>query len=122
MRKSSKYIVNERVSKVAEQLIEGQGRKCIILYGTEEWGVSERQIDKYIAKARDLIQKENSKNIDFELSKALRRNEYLYRKSIEAKDYKLVLLVNRELTQLQGLYKIKVEHSGNIEFVSNIPD
>ncbi len=63
-----------------------------------------------------------TQNIDSELSKALRRNEYLYRKAIETEDYKLALLVNREITQLQGLHKIKVEHSGNIEFISNIPD
>lgn len=122
MAKSSKYIINQRVSEVADMLIEGKSRNGIIQYGTKCWKVGERQIDKYIAKARDVIQQEITKDLGFDYAKSIKRYENLYSKAYEVKDYRLALAVNKELSTIQGLYKIQIEHSGNMEFISNIPD
>ena len=94
----------------------------IVLYCSENWNIGERQADKYFSKARTLIEQSVKKQVAYDYAKAVRRYEELYRLSIEKKDYKTALSVNKELTTLQGLFKIKVEHSGNIEFICNIPD
>lgn len=122
MAKASKYIVNQRVSEISEMLIEGKSRNGIIQYGTKYWKVGERQIDKYIARARELIQQEITKDLEFDYAKSIKRFESLYHKAYERKDYRLALAVNKELSTIQGLYKIQIEHSGNMEFISNIPD
>lgn len=122
MAKSSKHIVNQRINEIAEMLIEGKSRNGIIQYSSGCWELGERQIDKYIAKARDLIQQEITKDLGFDYAKSIKRFESLYHKAYEGKDYRLALAVNKELSTIQGLYKIQIEHSGNMEFISNIPD
>lgn len=122
MDKSSKHTVNQRINEVVNMLIEGKNRNKIILYGSDNWDIGERQIDKYIAKARDLIQLDIKKNIEYDYAKAIRRYEELYNKAIENVDYRLALSINKEISSIQGLLKIQIEHSGDIQFISNIPD
>ena len=122
MDKSSKHIVNQRVKEVVSMLILGHNRDLILQNTSNLWKVSDRQIDTYISKARTLIEQSVKKQVAYDYAKAVRRYEELYRLSIEKKDYKTALSVNKELTTLQGLFKIEVEHSGNIEFICNIPD
>lgn len=122
MNKADKNTINLRVSIVAKHLIEGKSRAEIMHLSATNWNVRKRQTDKYIAKARELISNENKKNVRYDYGKALKRYELLYSKAMEEKDYRLALSVNKEISQLQGLNKIEVEHSGSIEFISNIPD
>ena len=103
-------------------LINGDNREYIVLYGSENWNIGERQIDKYILRAKKLVEKSIKKELEYDYAKAVRRYEDLYKLSLEKKDYKTALSVNKELTALQGLNKVQIEHSGNIEFISNIPD
>ena len=122
MPKSDKNTVERRIKSISSMLINGNNREFIVLYCSENWNIGERQADKYISKARTLIEQSVKKQVAYDYAKAVRRYEELYRLSIEKKDYKTALSVNKELTTLQGLLKIEVEHSGNIEFICNIPD
>ena len=122
MPKSDKNTIERRIKSISSMLINGNNREFIVLYCSENWNIGERQADKYINKARTLIKQSVKKQVAYDYAKAVRRYEELYRLSIEKKDYKTALSVNKELTTLQGLFKIEVEHSGNIEFISNIPD
>ena len=122
MPKSDKNTIERRIKSISSMLINGNNREFIVLYCSENWNIGERQADKYISKARTLIEQSVKKEVAYDYAKAVRRYEELYRLSIEKKDYKTALSVNKELTTLQGLFKIEVEHSGNIEFICNIPD
>ena len=122
MPKSDKNTMERRIKSISSMLINGNNREFIVLYCSENWNIGERQADKYISKARTLIEQSVKKEVAYDYAKAVRRYEELYRLSIEKKDYKTALSVNKELTTLQGLFKIEVEHSGNIEFICNIPD
>lgn len=122
MPKSDKNTIERRIKSISSMLINGNNREFIVLYCSENWNIGERQADKYISKARTLIEQSVKKQVAYDYAKAVRRYEDLYRLSIEKKDYKTALSVNKELTTLQGLFKIEVEHSGNIEFICNIPD
>lgn len=122
MPKSDKNTMERRIKSISSMLINGNNREFIVLYCSENWNIGERQADKYISKARTLIEQSVKKQVAYDYAKAVRRYEELYRLSIEKKDYKTALSVNKELTTLQGLFKIEVEHSGNIEFICNIPD
>ena len=122
MPKSDKNTMERRIKSISSMLINGNNREFIVLYCSENWNIGERQADKYISKARTLIEQSVKKQVAYDYAKAVRRYEELYRLSIEKRDYKTALSVNKELTTLQGLFKIEVEHSGNIEFICNIPD
>lgn len=122
MKKSCKKVVDQRVELVSKMMIDGQGRADIIHFSSDNWNISERQIDKYIAKAREVIQNDIIRNIEFDYAKSIKRYECIYQKAIQSKDFKLALLVNKEISSLQGLNKVQMVHTGTIEFISNIPD
>ena len=122
MKKADKSTVAQRIKDVAIMLINGNSREDIILHCSTIWNIGERQTDKYIVRAKTLVEKSVKKKIEYDYAKAIRRYEDLYKFCIDKKDYKTAISVNKELTNLQGLNKVKVEHSGNIEFISNIPD
>ena len=54
-KKSTKIEVDMRVNRVARLLASGAVRSDICQYAAKEWDCSERQTDRYIAAARDLI-------------------------------------------------------------------
>lgn len=122
MQKADRNIVEQRVKDIATMLINGKSREVIVLHCSENWSIGERQVDKYIARAKVLVEKSVKRKLEYDYAKAERRYEDLYSLSLEKKDYKTALAVNKEITALQGLLKQQVEHSGNIHFISNIPE
>jgi hypothetical protein len=122
MKKADKSTVAQRIKDVAKMLINGNSREDVVLHCSVQWNIGERQTDKYIVRAKTLVEKSVKRKLEYDYSKAVWRYEDLYKFCIEKKDYKTAITVNKELTNLQGLNKVKVEHSGNIEFISNIPD
>ena len=122
MAKSSQNIVNKRIVVISEMLIEGKNRQNILQFNSENWNLSERQIDNYISKATSIIKSELIKDVEFDFAKAVRRYEDLYKQCLEKKDLKTAVAINEKLTALQGLNKIQVEHSGDVQFICNLPD
>ena len=55
MAKSTKIEVNHRVNACYKLLAEGQSRSQILLYCSENWGVSERQGETYLSRAREKL-------------------------------------------------------------------
>ncbi|MDH0660453.1 hypothetical protein [Empedobacter sp. GD03865] len=122
MQKSDKITVEQRIKDIATMLINGNMREFIILHCSENWNIGERQADKYIERAKSLVEKSIKRKVEYDYAKAVRRYEDLYRLSVEKKDFKTALSVNKELTTLQGLYKQEIEHSGEIKFICSIPN
>jgi hypothetical protein len=122
MSKTAKNIVNERIIKISELIIEGKNRCDLLQFVAENWNLCERSTDLYISKAREVIRHELIKDIEFNLSKALKRFEFIYKRAVETKDYRLAMQTNKEICSIQGLARIEIEHSGNIQFICNIPD
>lgn len=122
MPKADKSTVEQRIREVSVMLINGSSREVIVLHCSKYWSIGERQADKYIVRAKTLVEKSVSRKLEYDYAKAIRRYEDLYRLSIDKKDYKTALSVNKELTVLQGLHKMQIEHSGNVEFICSIPD
>ncbi|MFV0234178.1 hypothetical protein OBK30_14145 [Empedobacter falsenii] len=122
MQKSDKITVEQRIKDIATMLINGNNRELILLHCSENWNIGERQSDKYIERAKSLVEKSIKKRVEYDYAKAVRRYEDLYRLSLDKKDFKTALSVNKELTTLQGLYKQEIEHSGEIKFICSIPN
>jgi len=57
-KKSTAAEVHIRVNRVARMLSNGAVRSEILQYGTKEWGVSDRSVDDYIQKARELLKED----------------------------------------------------------------
>jgi len=122
MKRSTKVTVLQRIKEVTSMLIKGYSREDILQFASKKWKVSDRQIDDYISKAKTELTDSIKKDIKYDYSKAVRRYEELFMFCMKKKDYKTALSANKELATLQGLLKTQVEHSGNVQFISNIPD
>lgn len=120
--KVDKSTAEQRVKTIAQMLINGCSREDIVLLCTAEWSIGERQSDKYIARARVLVEQSVKRKVEYDYAKAVRRYESLYKLSMERKDYKTAMSVNKELTALQGLFRQQIEHSGEVKFICNVPD
>ena len=103
-KKSTAAMVELRTAKVAELLIDGWSRARICEYArNQQWNVSEGQIDRYIASARERIKANCSKDTEEKCALAEARLEALYGKAVEAGDLRLALNVVKEQRALQGL-------------------
>ena len=54
-RKSTKDEIQNRVNEVYGLLLRAWNHNQIVQYGSEKWGVSERQVRDYLAEARKLM-------------------------------------------------------------------
>jgi hypothetical protein len=122
MPKSDHHTLLQRIQLIANLLLKGHCRESILQYCSENWFISDRQADTYIQRAREIIEESVKRHVEFDYAKAIRRYEELYKLSLERKDFKTALSVNKELTALQGLLKLQTEHSGSVEFICNIPE
>lgn len=57
-KKSTKVEIDMRVNRVCRLLANGAVRSEIVQYAATEWGVSERQTDEYMARAREILKQD----------------------------------------------------------------
>ena len=101
-----------RVKKVYELILRGYNSFEIVEYGINatDWGVCERQIRYYIAKAKKIFSNSVEKNSDMLLGKSITRLEDLYRKSLELMDFKTCLAIEKVFIDTYGLKKpVKID-------------
>lgn len=113
-------LFDERVYAVMDLMIQGWPRRKIIqIVSTNEkfmWDVVPRQIDNYIAKAKEIIKASAVFDRDEEIGAAIERYRDLFAKSSMLHDYKACLAISKELTELLGLKpKQQLELSGKLK-------
>lgn len=86
-----------RTAKVAEWLVEGRSRADICQNAREKgWGISDSQVDRYIARARRAIREGHRKDWDMTLAMADARFESLYRMALDKGDLRLAASIVKE--------------------------
>ena len=58
MAKSTKIEAQHRVHTLYKLLSEGQSRSSILQFGSETWGITQRQVETYYARAQELCLKD----------------------------------------------------------------
>jgi len=120
-KKSVAAEVAKRCETVLSLMVMGLTRKEICQYASEKadppWGVSDRQVDRYIAEAKESIKKASAIKAEHELGIAILRLEDLYKRSIAIQDYKAALAVQKERHELLSLKKGNApdRDTGNID-------
>ena len=87
--KSNDFEKEERIDIVCEFLIKGLTRGQMFQYVSNktEWNITQRQLDNYIAEAKEKI-KNSDTDKGFEIQRAKKRLEKLYVKNESLEDYK----------------------------------
>ena len=86
--KATEIEKEKRIDIVCELLIKGLTTSQMFRYVSEKtkWGISSRQLDNYISEAKQKIRNSEDSDKGFEIQRAKRRLESLYRKSEEIED------------------------------------
>lgn len=111
--KSTKGVVGRRVRELYELLLSNAPYADVLRYGTENWGVSPRMVDKYIQKANKQIIQEAVEISKDALEKHIAQRANLIHSALKDGDRRLAFEVMRDLTKLQGLYP-----SGKVEITT----
>lgn len=110
-------LVASRIDEVYEMILRGGRTRDVREFAAKKWldspPVSDRQIDRYIKAARDLLYQDHGIKRRQLRARQQTRYELLYGLSIESGDWPGALAVLREAARLQGLYPaIRNEHTG----------
>jgi len=102
----TKAELENRVDTIHDMLVLGVRRADICRFVSEktEWDITERQIDRYIADATELIKAAGELDREAEIATMKERLELLWRKDMQIQDYKAALAVLKERGSLLGIY------------------
>jgi hypothetical protein len=94
-----------RADQVLDLVVAGLTRAQIIKWAREktDWNISDRQIDRLIARAHELLELDAKPHRERELAKAVRRLDMLFARSLQINDFKTCLAVERERIALLKL-------------------
>ncbi len=105
MAKSDKATVSRRVQDVVRLLLAGAEFAEIRQYASAlEWGVSDRQLRRYVERAYKRLAKSTARDRDQLLGRHLMQRRALYARSIKGNDLRTALQILRDEANLQGLY------------------
>lgn len=98
-------IVDVRINELVELILQGVSRfKDFREYSNlKNWNVGDRQLENYINRAKELLEKESEPRRELETSKAIGRYQMLFNKAFKIQDYKTALSVQKSLCELLGL-------------------
>lgn len=99
-----------RVEVIKKSIIQGFGTGDIVRYiqTQTEWGISRRQIFRYIEKAFAEVRASSKRETTLELGKAIARNEMIIRKALSPakgipEDLRVAVRANQSNARLLGL-------------------
>lgn len=112
-----------RINIVYEMILSGLRRFNIISECKKlKWNVTDRQIDNYISKAREIIEQINQDDRKFILNKILAQYESLYLKSLKVQDIKTCVSILEKKSKMLGIAEPKTDdgNDNTIEFIHKI--
>jgi hypothetical protein len=104
-RKSEAAEVARRVEEVLRIRLDGAQYHDVLHYSAEKgWGLKERQIREYIARADDLLVERQEKKRKRVIARRLSMREALFARAVNAADYRTALAILSDMDKLQGHY------------------
>ena len=94
-----------RVNQVVRMLVNCASRSSIIQFGTSEWGLTPRQVDAYIAEAREIIREDaNIERSDY-LAARLQTIDKVIQEGLRQKQLSAVIGALKLQAEVLGLTK-----------------
>ncbi len=107
--KSTKAELDQRVSEVQALLLQGYTRSYILQYGSK-WGISDRQIEEYMAKASINLKEINSITLQENMALIASNLWDLFRKAKVDNDLSEQHKILMSLAKLKGLDQQAIHH------------
>lgn len=120
--KDNDLVINRRIFEVRLLLLKGYKPMDIYQYVDNEtdWNKSHSQINKYIAKARDMDKEDLIQDFDAKKKFMIDKLDYIYKQALSDKDYSNARGVLKQISDIEGLNAPqKLEGSLTIDKVLN---
>ena len=111
-RKTTAAIQHQRLEEIIEKLLSAWQRFEIVNHYMREWGVSERRVDKMIAKATKII-RDNSESFDDLMKDRIALGMSVMRKALEKGDLKTAATFYTALNRLGGMERTSIDVTSN---------
>jgi len=85
-KKATNYEIILRVTRIIDFVLDGLSRYEIVQFGSKEWGITNRQVDDYIAYANKRISRMAEKIEEQSFNRIRNRLERQYRRAIQKGD------------------------------------
>src|SRR5690242_11710179 len=103
--KASGPKVAARVAEMLRIRLDGAAfHDCVAFAKEQGWGVSERQVGRYIAAADEQLAARQDKKRRRVIGLHLARRESLFARAVNGGDYRTALAILTDVAKLQGLY------------------
>jgi hypothetical protein len=97
--------VAQRVAEILRIRLDGAAfHDCVAFAKEKRWGVSERQVGRYIATADDQLAANQEKKRRRLIGLHLARREALFARAVNGADYRTALAILADAAKMQGLY------------------
>jgi hypothetical protein len=106
--KAEKAEISRRIEEVLRIIVDGAEHHDIVQYASEKgWGVGERQLRNYAARANELLARRMERDRDKLLARHISQRRNLYARAVNAADYRTALAVAKDEAALEALYPPK---------------
>lgn len=102
--KSTKAEIELRVAAVRQLVLNGASHYDIVRFGSENWHITSRQTEDYLAEARKSIKEAADAYRDMAFAEHVEHRRALRRKANNNKQYKLELEIAKDEAKLLNLY------------------
>jgi hypothetical protein len=109
-KKSTNIEAQERVAEIEKMLILGHTRSKIIRHGAEKWNLAERQMEVYIARAREAINEINEISVKETLAVVTTNLWFCYREHVRKSQIHFATTTLMNIAKLLGLSVETVRH------------
>lgn len=92
-----------RIAKIVDLIILGCQRQDIIRYASDKFGISIRQVETYLARARDIIRENANVDREQEIAEAVARYKRLIRDHWQNGRHQEIRKCQAEMNKLLGL-------------------
>ncbi len=120
MSKSTNAEIEQRVNKIYELLINSWNRYDIVQYGSKNWNITDRQVDDYIAMAKEIIKERGKQTREEWITEAKNRHDDRYKKAMSQKDIHSCRLEDLAWNKISGNEHINVDIDGSLDVNVNI--
>jgi hypothetical protein len=103
VKKATKAEIIRRTLEVYRMLIKSSPRAEILQYASENWHITERQTDEYIARAREMLREQSVYDRDIELALGVEFLKLVRGKSFGVTDYQRSIAAQRVINNMLGL-------------------
>jgi hypothetical protein len=112
-KKVTKAEQERRITQVYTMLLRREPRHAIVQYGSNEWGVTPRATDNYIAAATACIVQEQEElratRGKMFFHKTMSSLDFVFRQAVRDRDWRTCLAVIKEQNTIMGIYPSKMQ-------------